>query len=176
MSTQPFRGKIPAVALLLVFAGVAQAEPGVTADKIIIGQSAGFTGSVAGTVKELTAGAQAYIDVVNARGGVHGRKIVLESMDDGFDPKKTPEVVKALIEQKKVFALFLSRGTPTNEAAYQIGNSEYVNTLGRMKVCCHFPVRRMPPTRSSVGHCSPVANASTRLANSASRVHARPPP
>src|SRR3954466_12794144 len=96
------------------------AEPGVTPAEIILGQAAGFTGSVAGSVKELTAGAKAYFDLVNARGGVHGRKIVLESMDDGFDPKRTPEVVKTLIEQKKVFALFLSRGTPTNEAAYPV--------------------------------------------------------
>jgi branched-chain amino acid transport system substrate-binding protein len=130
MSIRIIRGKAPAAALLLALAGVAQAEPGVTADKIIIGQSAGFTGSVAGTVKELTAGAQAYIDVVNARGGVHGRKIVLESMDDGFDPKKTPEVVKALIEQKKVFALFLSRGTPTNEAAYPVLEKARVPLIG----------------------------------------------
>jgi len=89
-------------------AGGAAAQIGVTADKIVIGQSAGFTGSVAGTVKELTAGAQVYFRRVNAKGGVHGRKIVLESMDDGFDPKRTPEVIRKLIEEKKVFALFLS--------------------------------------------------------------------
>jgi ABC-type branched-subunit amino acid transport system substrate-binding protein len=71
---------------------------------------------VAGAVKEATAGAQLYFDHVNAKGGVHGRKIVLESMDDGVDPKKTPEVFRKLIEEKQVFALFLSRGTPTNEA------------------------------------------------------------
>ena len=112
--------QIVAAALPLLAAGAALAEPGITADKIIIGQSAGFTGSVAGTVKELTAGAQAYFDHVNAKGGIHGRKIVLESMDDGFDPKKSPEVFKKLIEEKNVFAMFLSRGTPTNEAAYPV--------------------------------------------------------
>src|SRR5438874_10413177 len=112
--------KYSAAAAALSWACGAVAQIGVTADKILIGQSAGFTGSVAGTVKELTAGAKAYFDTVNARGGVHGRRIVLESMDDGFDPKKTPDVIKALIEEKKVFALFLSRGTPTNEAAYPV--------------------------------------------------------
>ncbi|HKQ28902.1 MAG TPA: ABC transporter substrate-binding protein [Burkholderiales bacterium] len=99
---------------------VVRAEPGITADTIVLGQAAGFTGSVAGTVKELTGGATAYFDYVNAKGGVHGRKIVLESLDDGFDPKKTPEAVEKLIAQKQVFALFLSRGTPTNEAAYPV--------------------------------------------------------
>jgi ABC-type branched-subunit amino acid transport system substrate-binding protein len=119
-----------AAALALALSSEAAAQAGVTADKIIIGQSAGFTGSVAGTVKELTAGAKAYFDVVNARGGVHGRKIVLESMDDSFDPKKTPEVVKTLIEEKKVFALFLSRGTPTNEAAYPVLEKYRVPLIG----------------------------------------------
>src|SRR5262245_61893965 len=104
---------LPLGALVLCLAGGAFAEPGITAKTIVIGQSAGFTGSVAGTVKELTAGAKAYFDAVNEKGGVHGRRIVLESMDDGFDPKRTPDVVSQLIQQKNVFAMFLSRGTPT---------------------------------------------------------------
>src|SRR5436190_1632535 len=122
--------KYSAAAAALFWAYGAPAQVGVTADKITIGQSAGFTGSVAGTVKELTAGAKAYFDKVNARGGVHGRRIVLESMDDGFDPKKTPDVIKALIEEKKVFALFLSRGTPTNEAAYPVLEKYRVPLIG----------------------------------------------
>ena len=119
-----------AAAAALSWACGAVAQVGVTADKILIGQSAGFTGSVAGTVKELTAGANAYFDAVNAKGGVHGRKIVLESMDDGFDPKRTPEVIQKLIVEKKVFALFLSRGTPTNEAAIPVLEKYKVPLIG----------------------------------------------
>jgi branched-chain amino acid transport system substrate-binding protein len=122
--------KLAASISLMAAATGAPAEPGITADKIIIGQAAGFTGSVAGTVKELTAGAKAYFDAVNAKGGIHGRKIVLESMDDGFDPKKTPEVVKKLIEEKNVFAMFLSRGTPTSEAAYSVLEQAKVPMVG----------------------------------------------
>jgi ABC-type branched-subunit amino acid transport system substrate-binding protein len=122
--------QLAAALLALGVAGTALAEPGVTADKILIGQGAGFTGSVAGTVKELTAGAQLYFDHINAKGGVHGRKIVLEQMDDGFDPKKSPDVFKKLIEEKKVFALFLSRGTPTNEAAYPVLEAAKVPLIG----------------------------------------------
>jgi ABC-type branched-subunit amino acid transport system substrate-binding protein len=119
-----------ALVLTAFLAGGALAEPGITADKIIIGQAAGFTGPVAGTVKELTAGAQAYFDHVNAKGGIHGRKIVLESMDDGFDPKRTPDAFRALIENKNVFAMFLSRGTPTIEAAYPVLESTKVPLVG----------------------------------------------
>jgi branched-chain amino acid transport system substrate-binding protein len=55
---------------------------------------------------------------------------VLESMDDGFDPKKSPEVFKKLIEEKQVFAMFLSRGTPTNEAAYPVLEAAKVPLIG----------------------------------------------
>src|SRR5260221_6638835 len=93
--------KYSSAAAAFFLAGGAVAQIGVTADKIVIGQSAGFTGSVAGTVKELTAGAQVYFDAVNAKGGVHCRKILLESMDDGIDPKRTPAGIHKPIGQKK---------------------------------------------------------------------------
>ena len=136
----------------LLFAASASAEPGITADSIIIGQVAGFTGSVAGTVKELTAGAKVYFDHVNAKGGVHGRKIVLESADDGFDPKKSPEAFKKLIEEKNVFAMFLSRGTPTNEAAYPVLEAAKVPLIGPSTgaMSMYDPPRRyMFPVRAS---------------------------
>jgi len=122
--------RLAASVLPLFLAAPASAEPGITADKIIIGQPAGFTGPVAATVKELTAGAQAYFDSVNAKGGVHGRKIVLESMDDAFDPKKTPEVAKKLIDEKNAFALFLTRGTPHTEGAYALLEAAKVPLIG----------------------------------------------
>lgn len=121
---------LTAAVLACVLCSGALAEPGISTDRILLGQAAGFTGSVAGTVKELTAGAKAYFDLVNANGGVHGRKIVLESVDDGFDPKRTPDAVRQLIEEKKVFALFLSRGTPTNEAAYPVLEQAGVPLIG----------------------------------------------
>ena len=124
----PFR--LAAALVLACAAAAAHAEPGITPNSIVIGQAAGFTGSVAGTVKELTAGAQAYFDYVNAKGGIHGRKIRLESMDDGFDPKRTPDVVKKLIEEKNVFAMFLARGTPTTEAAYAVLEKAQVPLIG----------------------------------------------
>jgi ABC-type branched-subunit amino acid transport system substrate-binding protein len=126
----PTKRNLTAAVLACVLCSGALAEPGISSDRILLGQAAGFTGSVAGTVKELTAGAKAYFDLVNANGGVHGRKIVLESVDDGFDPKKTPDVVRKLIEEKQVFALFLSRGTPTNEAAYPVLEQARVPLIG----------------------------------------------
>lgn len=83
---------------------------------ILVGQTAGFSGAVAAGVKETTDGAKLYLDKVNAAGGVNGQTIELVSMDDKFDPKLAFENAKSLIEERKVSALFLTRGTPHNEA------------------------------------------------------------
>lgn len=82
---------------------------------ITVGQTAGITGAVAGSVKEVTQGAKLYFDTVNADGGVGGQKINLVSLDDKFDPKLAAENAKALIDQG-VIALFLNRGTPHTQA------------------------------------------------------------
>lgn len=107
---------IATAALLAASIAVHAQAPGVTSDRVLIGQTAGFTGTQAGGVNESTAGAKMYIDWVNKNGGVNGRKIELVSLDDVFDPKKAAANAKTLIEEKKVFALFLTRGTPHAEA------------------------------------------------------------
>ncbi|MCD6076389.1 MAG: putative type branched chain amino acid transport system, periplasmic component [Ramlibacter sp.] len=84
--------------------------------QILVGQTAGITGIVAAGVKETTQGAMLWIDSVNAKGGVHGQKIDLVSMDDKFDAKIAAENAKVLIEQRNVTALFLVRGTPHSVA------------------------------------------------------------
>lgn len=89
---------------------------GVTSNEILIGYVSGFTGPTSGPVKELTAGANLYLDSVNAAGGVNGRKIRVETMDDKFDPKQSAEAARTLIKDKGVFALMLTRGTPNLEA------------------------------------------------------------
>ena len=62
-------------------------------------------------------GALAYFDYVNSQGGVNGRKIVLKSVDDRYEPDGAVAATKKLIEEDKVFALFGYVGTPTYNAA-----------------------------------------------------------
>ena len=84
--------------------------------QIVVGQTAGFSGPVAAGVKEISDGAKLYLDNVNAQGGVNGQKIEVVAMDDKFDPKLAAENAKALITEKNVSALFLTRGTPHTQA------------------------------------------------------------
>lgn len=98
---------------LAVAVGLVLAAPALWA-QIKIGQTAGFTGAVAASVKETADGAKLYLDSVNASGGIGGRSIELISLDDKFDPKLAAENAKKLIDQG-VLALFLTRGTPHNQ-------------------------------------------------------------
>ena len=91
--------------------GVALAEPGVTKDAILIGQSAPLSGVNAPLGIEQRDGALAYFEFINKQGGVHGRKVVLKTVDDGYVPASTAANVKKLIEEDRIFALFFLRGT-----------------------------------------------------------------
>jgi ABC-type branched-subunit amino acid transport system substrate-binding protein len=140
--------------VLSSFAASAGAQDGVFADRILVGQSAAFTGGLGPIVKELTAGAQAYLDMVNAAGGVHGRKVVVESLDDALDAKRTVENTKVLVHDKKVFCLFLYRGTPQVEAVIPLLNELKVPLVGPStgaQTMFSPPKRYLFPVRASYG-------------------------
>jgi branched-chain amino acid transport system substrate-binding protein len=110
----------------------AQAEkhygPGVSDSEIKIGQTMPYSGplSAFGTLGRAEA---AYFDMVNAQGGVNGRKIKLLSLDDGYSPPKTIEQTRKLVESDEVLLLFSSFGTPPNTAAMKYLNAKQVPQL-----------------------------------------------
>jgi|ETNmetMinimDraft_8_1059916.scaffolds.fasta_scaffold09794_3 ABC-type branched-subunit amino acid transport system substrate-binding protein len=61
-----------------------------------------------------------YFDKVNSLGGIHGRKVVLISFDDGYEPKNTVINTRILIKQEQVFALFGYVDPPTSHAILSI--------------------------------------------------------
>src|SRR6185437_9993314 len=71
----------------------------------------------------------AYFDMVNALGGVNGRKINLISLDDGFSPPKTVEQTRKLVEDDRVLAISGSLGTSTNAAVHKYLNQKKVPQL-----------------------------------------------
>ncbi len=87
------------------------AETGVSDQEIVLGQSLGLTGPLAQMAPDIANAAQAYFDAVNAKGGVHGRKIRTVVLDDGYDPATTLKTVRQLIDEDKVFALYSLTGT-----------------------------------------------------------------
>src|SRR3954466_13485392 len=98
--------------------------------QIVIGQTAGFSGPVAGGVKETSDGAHLYIDSINAKGGVNGEVIELVSLDDKFEPKQAEANARELITKRNVVAMFLTRGTPHTQAVVPLLNEHHVALIG----------------------------------------------
>jgi branched-chain amino acid transport system substrate-binding protein len=67
--------------------------------------------------------------MLNDEGGVNGRKINFVSLDDGYSPPKTVEMVRQLVEQEQVLFLFQTLGTPTNTAIWKYMNDQHVPHL-----------------------------------------------
>ena len=102
-----------AVGLLAAFilGSACAAENGLTDKEILIGQSLGLTGPLAEIGVEVEIGARAYFDGVNSKGGIHGRRIKVLTMDDGYQAANTLKNVEKMVEEDKVFALFNIMGT-----------------------------------------------------------------
>ena len=113
-----------AAAALAPRAVFAQATPGVTATELKIGTTTSLSGPVSalGTINKSQA---AYFKMLNERGGIAGRKIDYIILDDGFNPAKTLEQTRRLIEQDEVAFLFSQLGTGPNSAIVK-----YVNDKG----------------------------------------------
>ena len=114
---------------LAVTLGPAAAQtPGVTATEVKIGNTNPYSGpaSAYGTIGK-TLGA--YFKKVNDEGGVNGRKINYITYDDSYSPPKAVEMVRKLVEQDEVAALFQTLGTPTNTAIHKYVNQQKVPHL-----------------------------------------------
>ncbi|HEY3701200.1 MAG TPA: ABC transporter substrate-binding protein, partial [Acidimicrobiales bacterium] len=103
--------------------------PGITATNITIGSHQPLTGVAAPGYSEIAPSAKALFDDVNAHGGVNGRKVTYNYQDDGYNPTNTATVVRSLVLQDNVFAIFNGLGTPTHLAVQQFLNTERVPDL-----------------------------------------------
>ena len=101
-------------------AGVQAEERGVFDHQILFGQSAAFSGPAQDLGKNLRLGIEAAFEEVNRRGGVHGRRLVLRSLDDGYEPEAAITNTRRLIAEDGVFALIGAVGTPTSRSAVPI--------------------------------------------------------
>lgn len=105
--------------------GAKSYDPGASDEEIKIGQTMPYSGpaSAYGTIGRTEA---AYFDMINAQGGVNGRKIRLISLDDGYSPPRTVEQIRKLVEEEQVLFLAGTLGTPTNTAIHKYVNAKKV--------------------------------------------------
>ncbi|MBK5306187.1 MAG: ABC transporter substrate-binding protein [Frankiaceae bacterium] len=103
--------------------------PGVTATTVTIGSHQPLTGPAAPGYSEIAPAAEAMFKYINESGGIHGRSIEYKYKDDGYNPANTVDVVKQLVLQDKVFAIFNGLGTPTHSKVTDYLNQARVPDL-----------------------------------------------
>jgi branched-chain amino acid transport system substrate-binding protein len=105
-------------------------DVGVSSDTILFGQVAALEGRSSALGQGMRQGILAAFAEINARGGIHGRKLKLISRDDGYDPDRSVAQTVKLIEEDKVFALIGAVGTPTTTATVPIAKANNVPFIG----------------------------------------------
>jgi branched-chain amino acid transport system substrate-binding protein len=98
-------------------------------NRVVLGQSAPFTGAAAQLGIQMNKGARIYFDGVNAGGGINGRLVELKTLDDGYEPDRCKANTEKFIKDD-VFALFGYVGTPTSLAALPLVNDAKIPFFG----------------------------------------------
>ena len=127
-----FRQATGAMALILAgcLALPAAASEGVTADSISFAQVAALDGPAAALGLGMKQGLDAAFAEVNAAGGINGRKIVLDSFDDSYEPDQSAAEVSRLITEGTHLGLIGLVGTPTTGATQPIATAAGVPYIG----------------------------------------------
>lgn len=117
-------GSLTATAAAIAAPALAQSDR-----RIVLGQSAAFSGPAAELGIQMNRGARLHFDAVNASGGVNGVQIELRTLDDQYEPDKCKANTETLIKDD-VFALFGYVGTPTSLAALPLVNQAKIPFFG----------------------------------------------
>jgi ABC-type branched-subunit amino acid transport system substrate-binding protein len=110
------RRRLLANAMALAAGSAASGVWAQPAETIRLGQTVALTGPLGELGRAMHRGSKVCFDVVNARGGVNGRRIELVEKDDGYDVKRSLDNVKGFLRDPALFGLFGCLGTPVVEA------------------------------------------------------------
>jgi len=105
-------------------------SPGITAGEIKLGATMPLTGSAAAGGLGVSAGARVYYDMINAAGGIKGRKINYIVLDDEYKPATAQQQMRALVQRDRVFAIAGGEGTPNFLAVVPLLEREKVPAIG----------------------------------------------
>ena len=112
-------------AVAAAWPAVGRAQTAGTDARVVLGQSAPFSGPAAQLGVQYHLGAQLVFEALNERGGVNGRRIELRRLDDGYEPERCAANTRQLLRDD-VFALFGYVGTPTSLAALPLATEAKV--------------------------------------------------
>jgi ABC-type branched-subunit amino acid transport system substrate-binding protein len=121
---------VAAAAALVAVPAAAQKkyDPGASDKEIKVGNINPYSGP-ASAYGAIGKAIDAYFRKVNAEGGINGRMVRFISLDDGYNPARTVEQARKLVEQEEVLVLFQPLGTPPNTAIHKYMNQRKVPQL-----------------------------------------------
>ena len=125
-----FPGIRLACALVLAIASPCWAggSPGVTPTQIKIGGIFPLSGP-ASSIGQVGRGVLAYVQSINDRGGINGRKIDYVMLDDAYSPPKAFEHARRLVESDDIAFMFSQLGTAGNSAVAKYLAAKRVPTI-----------------------------------------------
>jgi branched-chain amino acid transport system substrate-binding protein len=103
-------------------------DVGVTASSIKLGNITTIGGPMPGQFEPFLLGVRTWVNEVNEKGGINGRKVQLSPCDDGLDAERNRACARDLVENQKVFAL-VGTNTPAMPSARYI-NDKKVPAVG----------------------------------------------
>ncbi len=111
---------------------VATRQPGISATRILFGQSAALSGPAAELGKNMRLGISAAFEEANQKGGIHGRQLVLLSLDDVYEPTAAIDNTRRLLDEEEVFALIGAVGTTISRATVPLTFADKVPYIAPM--------------------------------------------
>ncbi|MCG8458889.1 MAG: ABC transporter substrate-binding protein, partial [Holophagales bacterium] len=111
-------------------AGSTASARGVTAERVLLGLSAAFTGPSKELGRNMRLGIETALLDINRDGGIHGRQLELIALDDGYEPSRTVANMAELLLEERVFAVLGNVGTPTAEVALPLALEQKVPFFG----------------------------------------------
>ncbi len=121
------------------------AARGISDREIRMGMAAPFSGPAKELGRQMKQGIETAFNGVNEAGGIHGRRLTLVTADDGYEPNRTADAMKALYEKEQVFGVIGNVGTPTAAVALPYALSHKMVFFGAFTGA--GLLRRDPPDR-----------------------------
>ena len=116
--------------IILAVPHFAFADQGVTDSSVTFAQVAAFEGPASALGNGMKQGITVAFEEVNAAGGVHGRMIKLDTMDDGYEPDRSVALVKTVVDENNHIGLIGAVGTPTSSATQPIATEANIPFIG----------------------------------------------
>jgi ABC-type branched-subunit amino acid transport system substrate-binding protein len=148
------------MALILSTAQVFSAEDP-KEDPVVLGMSTALTGPAAMLGVNMRAGVLAATEEINLAGGIHGRRVSLIALDDGYEPSRTAPNMRKLVDDENVLAVIGNVGTPTAVAAIPIATSAKTPFFGAFTGA--GVLRKTPPDRYVINYRASYAEETAAM-------------